>query len=46
MKIMTIRLEDVMHKAMKIKMANDENTLQEYIVGLISDDLDKEKKKK
>ncbi|MGL4655574.1 MAG: hypothetical protein ACRCWM_06810 [Sarcina sp.] len=45
MKIMTIRLKDNMHKVLKIKMAHDENNLQQYVIGLINADLEKENNK-
>ncbi|MGL4992013.1 MAG: hypothetical protein ACRC57_12785 [Sarcina sp.] len=43
MKTVTIRLEDPLHKKLKIKLANEENTFQQYILELINENLKKAK---
>ena len=41
MKAITVRLEDSLHKKIKLQMVNDETTFQEYIVLLINEDIKK-----
>ena len=38
-KVFTLRLSADLHKTLKIKAATDEISINEYIVGLIQDDL-------
>ena len=38
-KVFTLRLSAELHKTLKIKAATDETSINEYIVGLIRDDL-------
>jgi predicted HicB family RNase H-like nuclease len=40
MKALTIRVEDSLHKKLKIKMVEEETTLQDYILRLIKKDLE------
>jgi hypothetical protein len=41
LKAITVRLEDSLHKKIKLQMVNDETTFQEYIVLLINEDIKK-----
>ena len=41
MKAITVRLEDSLHKKIKLQMVNDETTFQEYIVLLVNEDIKK-----
>ena len=45
MKALTVRVEDSLHKELKLKMAQEETTLQEYVLKLIKEDLESAKKK-
>lgn len=45
MKVITVKLEDDFFKEMKIKLLNNDKTIQDYVVELISSDLTKERKK-
>ena len=37
-KVISIRLEDKLHKNLKLQMVNDETTFQEYVMELIEKD--------
>lgn len=39
MKSITLRLEDELHKQIKLKTVQEETTIQEYIVSLIKKDM-------
>lgn len=39
MKVITIRLEDDLHKQLKLKTVNDDRTIQKHLVRLIKKDL-------
>lgn len=41
-KTLTIRLEDDLHKAIKIKAINEGKTIQKYLEALIKADLEKD----
>ena len=40
MKVITVRLEDTMHKKIKKQLIDDESTLQDYVVMLMNRDMD------
>jgi predicted DNA binding CopG/RHH family protein len=42
----TVKLDEELHKRVKIKMAHDGTTIQDYIVQLITKDLGLERKDK
>lgn len=46
MKTVTLRMEDEFHKKLKLKMVNEEKTMQDYIIELIANDINKEKNSK
>ena len=46
MKAITLRMTDEFHKQLKLRMVEEEKTMQDYIIGLISKDLEKKKKSK
>jgi predicted DNA binding CopG/RHH family protein len=46
LKTITLRLDDELHKELKIKMAQEGTTIQDYIVNFIKKDLEKSKQKK
>ncbi|MGL4655085.1 MAG: hypothetical protein ACRCWM_04245 [Sarcina sp.] len=39
MKAVTIRIEDSLHKKLKLQMVNDETSFQEYMTMLILNDM-------
>lgn len=41
MKTITLRLDDALHKELKLKMAIDDTSMQEFIVNLIKKELKK-----
>lgn len=43
---MTIKLDEELHKQIKIKAAMEGITLKEYVLGLIKEDLEKTNKEK
>lgn len=43
MKSLTIRMDDELHKQVKIKTAVDGITIQDYILNLVKKDLEKRK---
>ncbi|MGL5068372.1 MAG: hypothetical protein ACRC6T_11240 [Sarcina sp.] len=45
MKVVTVRLEDKVHKELKMQMVSDETTFQDYIVELIQADRNRKKEK-
>lgn len=46
MKTITIRMDDELHKKLKLKMAHDEKTIQDHVVQLIEKDLGVDKQGK
>lgn len=46
MKAITLRMTDELHKKFKMKMVQDEKTMQNYIIELISKELENNKKSK
>lgn len=44
-KTITIRLDDELHKELKIKTINEGETIQNYVVSLIQNELQKSKHK-
>ena len=45
LKVVTVRLEDKVHKELKMQMVSDETTFQDYIVELIQADKIRKKEK-
>lgn len=39
-----LRVDNELHKQIKMHVTQEETTIQEYVVGLIKNDLDKNKK--
>ncbi len=39
MKTITIRMNDELHKKLKLKMAHDEKTIQDHVIQLLEKDL-------
>ncbi|WP_371744424.1 toxin-antitoxin system HicB family antitoxin [Exiguobacterium sp. PFWT01] len=46
MKSLTVRLDEELHKEMKIQAINEGMTIQKYLVSLIKADLEKKKQQK
>lgn len=46
LKTVTVRLPDQLHKDLKIKMAQEEMTMQNHIITLLTQDLEKRKQDK
>jgi predicted DNA binding CopG/RHH family protein len=46
LKTITIRLDDELHKEIKVKMATEGTTIQDYIINLVKKDLEPSKSKK
>ncbi|MGL4992011.1 MAG: hypothetical protein ACRC57_12775 [Sarcina sp.] len=44
MKVITIKLSDIVHKELKHRMVSEDTTFQEYVSRLIDEDLKKVKK--
>lgn len=44
-KTMTIRLDEELHKKIKLKSVKENKSIKNYILGLVLEDLEKEKKK-
>ena len=45
MRTITVRMPDELHRKLKVRMAEEERTIQNHIIDLVSDDLDKRVKK-
>ena len=45
LRTITLRLEDELHKQLKLKTVMDETTMQDYITNLIIKDLEESKEK-
>lgn len=43
MKTITIRMDDELHKKLKLKMIHKEKTIQDHVIQLIEKDLEEEK---
>lgn len=46
MKTFTLRMDDDFHKTVKLKCVEEGIAMQEYIINLIKEDLEKDKSKK
>ena len=44
MKTVTLKFEEDFHKELKIKMAQDGTTIQEYVLALVKKDMERNKK--
>ena len=44
-KTITLRLDDELHKQLKLKTVSDETTIQEYLINLIKKSLEEKKTK-
>ena len=45
MRTITVRMPDELHRKLKVRMAEEERTIQNHIINLVSNDLDKRVKK-